>query len=437
MKKLIKLAFALCFIMLIALAVPAVADDPGFSTGVVTLFANGEAHEPWIYHMHSAMRTEGGMMSASGIPFEAWMTQHFDDLPVTPYFGNMYISIDGEHGQIVTHLPEYLTGRDDITFIAVSGAGNVSVPDELGLYMLYVDVRWGEGDEFTLNRYMFKIDRRISDYGRDVATEFLRDKITLYTDVPRAEVELDSTGRILTPTGRFILGWDSETGALITTDEVPEVFLVPTETGIGFFDKYGNEIHDAPWMYTRRGEGWTSLYYAGDIKLFDLDNNGIPEIFVHYNQTFDGGYAGFYRIFRYVDGAYRMLEMQSFTDGMATPWPWLGRVHDFFVDDSGRIVAFIWSEYHNLHKYEELVLTDEYAQLHLITQMDWQADGDAWQAHHWSEWGIPPSGTHHIMLDSWIYHDPVIFGTDIALTRLEPFHALRDAILAVISRELE
>lgn len=116
-------------------------------------------------------------------------------------------------------------------------------------------------------------------------------------------------------TGRFSLGWerDGETLVQIITGEIPEIYIAILEdqpgTGQGFFTREGNQITEAPWLLVETFQGsdliWTELRYANDFRLFDFNGNGIPDILVHFNQIFEGGYAGVYRIFRYIDGEYR------------------------------------------------------------------------------------------------------------------------------------
>ena len=256
--------------------------------------------------------------------------------------------------------------------------------------------------------------------------EFLSGMTTIFTDVPRAEMDWSDGGSVLT--GRFSLGWDSETGQQITTYEVPEIYFSGICMG-GFFDRDGNQILDAPWMYVRTADDWVSLYYAGYFKLFDLNDNGIPEILIHFNQTFDGGYAGFYRVFRYVDGEYRVLEMKSFENGIATPRPWIGSTHVLFRDEDGRLITFIDSMYHGISRYEHLVLTDESAELHLLLEMNFD-DWEAWESHHWVDW-TDGTGTY-----SWLQNDPTIFGTSMPLTIVEPLHELQGTITDLIMQNL-
>ena len=263
---------------------------------------------------------------------------------------------------------------------------------------------------------------QISPYGREVAEEFLSGFASLFAGVAQAETTWD--GARMVETGRWITGWDVESWEPIISDETPEIYRAPIETGIGFFDRQGNRIYDAPWLYIQHGENWVSYHYAGYFRLFEFDNSGIPVIFIHFNQTFEGGYGGFYRIFRYVDGEFRTLELRAFEDDVESPWAWLSRVHELFFDDTGKIITFASSEYHGIFRYEHLVFTDEHAEMHLVTALD-NSDWDAWQEHHWGYWGELPDGKWG-MLDGWLKHNPTIFGTDIALTPILPLVDLEE-----------
>jgi len=45
----------------------------------------------------------------------------------------------------------------------------------------------------------------------------------------------------------------------------------------GFFDRYGNRITTALYL--------NDVWIATDFQLFDLDNNGIPEVLVHCHKS--------------------------------------------------------------------------------------------------------------------------------------------------------
>jgi hypothetical protein len=101
-----------------------------------------------------------------------------------------------------------------------------------------------------------------------------------------------------------------------------------------------------------------------------------------------------------------------------------------FFDNQGRIVTYYGTEMDGTFRYDHLVLTNEYAELHLITALDFMEwsmgtdNWDAWQAHHWHDWDRG---------ESWMYHNPVIFGTDIKLTPIQPLADVQDEITTSIS----
>jgi len=273
----------------------------------------------------------------------------------------------------------------------------------------------------------------ISEYGRQAAEDFLFTMTTIFTDVLHAEVEYVDGNRVR-PAERFRVGWDLETHEAIMTDIIPEFYIDFMESGVwnsmAFFDRHHNRVYDAPWLEVNRGDDWTSYRYANHFRLFDFDNDGIPEILIHYRQTFDGGYAGAYHIFRYVDGAYRRLEQVLIENGEAHnwPWAWISSAHTLFWDSNGKIISFIDSMYHGVNRYEHLVLTNEHAEFHVLASLDWQSNWEAWEAHHWYEWNEPR--------DSWMNHSPTIFGTNISLTPIESMTELEDEITrSIMSRK--
>ena len=262
-----------------------------------------------------------------------------------------------------------------------------------------------------------RTDSGITPYGRAAAEAFLSELTTIF-DPPwwRERAWIDGSERL---TGRYGR-WDSRTQESVMIYERPPIFHNWMDDG--FFDINGVLINTAPWMYVRRGANefgnWSSYFYADYFKLYDLDNNGIPVIFVHFNQTFEGCYGGFYRVFRYIDGEYRMLEMTG----------WVGSGHELFKDNQGRIITFINCELIGM-RYEHLVLTNEHALLNLIAESypHWQA----WQDHHWNTF------THDwTLVDSWRNHNPTIFGTNIPITPIQPLTALQQEITESITLRL-
>ena len=254
----------------------------------------------------------------------------------------------------------------------------------------------------------------ISEYGWQVAADFLSKFDSLFTRVRAVEIVWDAEIEARVPTGRFHAGWDFNASQSITTYEVPEFhhFWSWTCEKTGIFDRHGNKIYDVPWIYAQRGEGWASYHYADYFNLYDFDNTGIPNIIVHFQQTFQGCYGGFSRIFRYIDGEYRMLEMTAYIDGEQQPWVSFGTHHRLFIDDTDRVIAFVSADGMS---YEHFILFNDRVELHFLDGTP--HNGREWEEHHWSMTVFLPSG-QPVSVDNWINHNPTIFGTDISLTPL-------------------
>ena len=139
-------------------------EQASFEVGEVTIISEGNLYEPAIHFLHGASYFGGMLMSASGISFELWLENNFDEIPVLQYSPNLQVSLEGVYGEVVTHIQEHaglaLTAigipAEDFT----GGTAYVSLPDEAGTYLIYFDVRWsGDGNDFALQRYVFKVVR--------------------------------------------------------------------------------------------------------------------------------------------------------------------------------------------------------------------------------------------------------------------------------------
>ena len=144
-----------------------------------------------------------------------------------------------------------------------------------------------------------------------------------------------------------------------------------------FFDRYGNIIDDTPWAYIQRfWSDWQGRYS-----------------YIHY-----------------------------FADGEELPWVHFGTGHEIFIDIDGRIITFTNNEMQG-QEYAHLIFANGRVELHFIARLDhdWQGSWQEWQDHHWKEWELTSDG-HRIgvLLDSWMFHNPTIFGTDIPIKLLQP-----------------
>jgi len=257
----------------------------------------------------------------------------------------------------------------------------------------------------------------ISEYGRRVATEFLREFTTLFIDVGVEEMVWSSDG-LLEATGLFIIGWDGSWQP-ITTDIMPEIWHTYWETQRSeFFNQYGERIYDAPWLDTfvreRDGNEITRSRYAESFSLYDFDGNGIPTIIIHYMIAHEG-YHWYSKIFRYIDGEYKLQ-----TGDWSWPPIWFGT--RMFWDDSGNIIAYNFFQPAGEGFYHQIVFTDQGIDLHLLAELDaFEDDFHAWLYHH-----------------NVLFHDPAptIIGTDISLIPIERLFYLESAIAAEITAQL-
>jgi len=258
----------------------------------------------------------------------------------------------------------------------------------------------------------------ISEYGWQVAADFLRGFDSLFTTVGFPRVTWDRESGAARMEGYH--AWFGE----IDPDVRPEIVFFSSyiaDHDVGFFDRDGNQITGVPWL----GE-W---HYANYFSLFDFNSSGIPDILVHYHQTFEGSYGGFYRIFRYIDGKFAALEMTTYFDGEPFHrWLSFNSIHDLFLDETGRIITLLESELVGF-EITHLVLTDNRAEFHHL--LDWAYfDWYEWQEHHWRLTEDTPFG--RILIDDWLANNPTIFGTDIRITPLDPFYDLGAELMAYL-----
>ena len=157
-----EIAGAMYFFNMHAVSDQAPINESSFEVGSVRLVVDGVEldHEPGIHHVHSG----GYTFSASGIPFESWLESNLSMLLEIQYTENLQIVVDGEYGRIVTYQGQDEVYYNELRLIGISaesftdGVADVSLPDEAGTYLLFIDVDWrGDGDPFTLLRYVFKI----------------------------------------------------------------------------------------------------------------------------------------------------------------------------------------------------------------------------------------------------------------------------------------
>jgi len=262
----------------------------------------------------------------------------------------------------------------------------------------------------------------ISEYGWQVAADFLRGFDSLFASVGFPLTEWDADRRINVHVGHYHT-WFGESGLPIVPETRPDIVFFHNSIDsheTGFFDSDGNRIVDVPWL--------TEWHYANYFRLFDFDNSGIPDILIHFNQTFEGCYSGFYQIFRYIDGEYVLMEETYVFADNYSQWRGFGSAHMLFTDESGRILTLIDSELHGMG-YMVLEMTADQVTFTEVPMSDnWFND---WPEHHWMLWEVIPSGWEQ--LDSWLNHNPTIFGTDIGITPLHSFEDLEAELMAYLT----
>jgi hypothetical protein len=136
---------------------------PGaYTIGTATVLQDGIAYEPARHFLHGA----SGRISASGVPFGWWLEHHIEELPVILYTGSLQITVEGRDGQIVGHGRPAPADHDGMKVIGIrsgqflEGTAEVSLPDELGTYIVFFDVIWRAGGfDFTEYRYTFLVSK--------------------------------------------------------------------------------------------------------------------------------------------------------------------------------------------------------------------------------------------------------------------------------------
>ena len=162
---------------------------------------------------------------------------------------------------------------------------------------------------------------------------------------------------------------------------------------VAYFDRLGNRIVDSPCIV---GEG-----FATDFALYDLGNNGIPDIVIRWG--IPETCAAFRHLFRFADGEYRYF-------GTIKDW------YNFFHDPDGQLIVLYDSALTGTAAYYFLHFNDNSMQ-HEPLFDDTELDFQEWMDHHWNE---------------EFAANPTIIGTDIPLTPVLPLTELHAEILQAI-----
>ncbi|MCL2367855.1 MAG: hypothetical protein FWC72_02570 [Oscillospiraceae bacterium] len=139
--------------------------------GSVRLIADGVEHEPVAHFLHGLF--DRGNLSASGTPFCSWLVQNLWRMPEIPYADNLRIVVRGgaHYGDELRirgiYVPEdyrgwpYESGEHWAYdwFSIGDERGRITLPEEPGTYLAFVDVEWRGGRDFMRHRYVFRIVR--------------------------------------------------------------------------------------------------------------------------------------------------------------------------------------------------------------------------------------------------------------------------------------
>ena len=143
-----------------------------YEAGRVVVVSNDTEHEPHEHFLHGGIMTEGGFLSASGIPFLPGTIvnaldeiRHNDSLQVvikdaryaSSIAHSLYAMIDDDFEYIYSVQHELATPAVDMRYLEIDWE------QDAGVYLLYVDIVWSnleddlEYREFTRMRYVFKV----------------------------------------------------------------------------------------------------------------------------------------------------------------------------------------------------------------------------------------------------------------------------------------
>ena len=137
----------------------------------VVLYMDGVAHTPLVHVAHSTSYLDDGrLVSASGIPFMAWLGRRLSYPPI-PYSGNLQVVIspqeDGGYTRVTTLVGPYAPYAgllDGMYFLPLAaeaftqGVAEVVLPPGAGTVLLHVELTRSRGREHSRVRYVFIID---------------------------------------------------------------------------------------------------------------------------------------------------------------------------------------------------------------------------------------------------------------------------------------
>jgi len=285
-------------------------------------------------------------------------------------------------------------------------------------------VNYGEGGLPTQPTAQEPIMPYISEYGRRVAEDFLSQYLSLFND-------------------RWDYGvWDIDTGVFYSrqnwewvrvedNNDLPlfsvggrrsnEPWVHWEYDGNYVFDQTGNRMSNHPFIISHPYVDWGShVSSAFAFSLYDFGNNNIPDIIIHFLPLeHEGGHTGSYRLYRYINGAYRAMGYIP-----------LGHF-SFFRCQSNELIVLYNDDYFGLYSYYTLRFVSAGMEMAFISglQSDWRIELYEWY----------PEGSDY---DRWMLHhtsprfnsNPTVFGVGTPVTRVPQLTELQEEITYLILR---
>jgi len=218
----------------------------------------------------------------------------------------------------------------------------------------------------------------ISDFGRTVAENFLREYPNLYSLGTEAN---DGTFR------------DFNTSEIL--DERPLVLLRQISEN-GHNEYVWLDRDDVPFV--------SGASIAFSFSLYDFDFSGIPDIIISMGYELFTCAVG-HELYRFIDGEYRFIESVN--------W------EEFFYANDGRLIALNSEEmgyYHHISFSENGLIREDITDVNpsSLNDSDRRNYHRQWAEHHWR---------------SGFQENPSIMNTNIPLTPILPLNELRDEII--------
>ena len=247
-------------------------------------------------------------------------------------------------------------------------ASNYFMLREIGFYIGF-DVDW---DEQTSTILIDTNEPFITNQGKNAAIEFLSEFTSL-----------------------FSFGYLGDSDALVTFEQ--------SGSNVIYRDKSGNILNHENTRFLLNE--FMSAYH---FELFDLDDDGIPEIIVRYGLPQSGWITSV--LYRYINGEF--VQIYVFNNSIPT----------FYRDMSDRLIWLYDSDMHGLFYYFYSEFDRDKVNLEVI--YDPEESGFDWDLWH----------NHHQSVD--FFTNPTIFGTDTPIKRIRPMVAYQNEISDIILERL-